>query len=112
MNFNYDNIEIEIVGKYNFLGLTLSSFGVCVFTVAQQTLAGQARKSLFRLEHMTTQLYNLKPTTHGAIRQTVNPVLSYCAEVWYFHKAMAVEKLDTQFWRNVLHSKQNLITVI
>ena len=106
MHFTYDDIELEIVGKFNYLGLTLSSSGV--FSVAQQTLAGQARKSLFRFEHMTRQFYNLKPRLHLELfDKLITPVLSYCAEVWGFHKAMAVKKIHTQFWRKVLGVKSS-----
>ena len=69
----------EIVGTFNYLGRTLSSSGV--LSVAQQTLAGQARKSLFRLEHMTRQFYNMKPRLYYP-----STIILY----WGFHKAMAV----------------------
>ena len=45
---NYDNTELEIVSSFTYLGMVFTSGGS--FSTAQQTLAGQAQKDVYKLK--------------------------------------------------------------
>ena len=106
LNFTFDNIVLEIVSKFTYLGVVFTSGGS--FTEMQNTLAGQARKALFLLEKYVYKFTTLT-VTHmiDLFDKLIFPILNYCSEVWGFIQANAVERVHFQFCKKLLGVKKS-----
>ena len=86
------------------MGIVCTSEGS--FSGAQQTLAGQAQKAIFKLNsylHKFTNI-NVKHTLE-LFDKLVTPIMNYGAEVWGFCKAVHIERIDLQFCKRLLDVK-------
>ena len=57
LKFYYNNLEIEIVNKFTYLGIVFSTGGS--FLHAQLTLSGQALKGIFKMNKQLNKFTNL-----------------------------------------------------
>ena len=57
LKFYYNNLEIEIVSKFTYLGIVSSTGGS--FLHAQLTLSGQALKGIFKMNKQLNKFTNL-----------------------------------------------------
>ncbi len=106
MKFYYNNEELEIVNNFPYLGVVFTPRGV--FTAAQKTLAGQARKAMFKLMKCFQSFVSLRPNIcFELFDKIVRPVLMYCSEVWGFHKGPNIEQLYVQYCKCILRVKRS-----
>jgi hypothetical protein len=106
LRFIYNNNTLEIVSKFTYLGLVYTPGGSV--SEAQQTLAGQACKAVYKLEKCLRPFVGIKPSHKlDMFDKLITPILCYGAEVWGFHQAMAVERVHLSFCKRVLGVKQS-----
>ena len=102
LKFYLENTELEIVKKFSYLGIVLTSGGS--FANATQTLAGQAKKGLFKMTKMTDNFLGLTPKNYFDLLDTlIIPILSYGCEVWGLFAADVIEKVQLRYVFWVLH---------
>lgn len=102
--FYYDNIQLEIVNKFSYLGVVFSSGGS--FTECQSKLAGQAQKAIFKLNNYLYKFTNITPRHRLELfDKLVTPILNYSCEVWGFCKADKIERVHMHFCKQLLGVK-------
>lgn len=100
IQFTYNNENIEIVSNISYLGVVFTSGGS--FNQTQITLAGQARKAIFKMKKYLYTITNITVSHQLELfDKLVKPILNYGCEVWGFHKAQNIERLHTQFCKNI-----------
>jgi len=105
IQFTYNNENIEIVSNISYLGVVFTSGGS--FNQTQITLAGQARKAIFKMKKYLYTITNITVSHQLELfDKLVKPILNYGCEVWGFHKAQNIERLHTQFCKNILGVKR------
>ena len=100
--FNINNMQLEIVSKFKYLGIIFSDNGT--FNTAVSTLAGQAKKVLFTMRTQTAKLRYPPPIllTH-IFNVLVVPILEYGCEIWGWMSCPELEKIHRQFCKFVLN---------
>ena len=105
LTFFYDGELLEIVSKFKYLGIVFTSGGS--FSEAQTTLAGQAQKTIFK---MNTYLYKFtffSPRNKLELfDKLVTPILNYGSEMWGFIQGNAIERVHLQFCKRLLGVKK------
>ena len=93
--FFYDGELLEIASKFKYLGIVFISGGS--FSEAQNTLAGQAQKAIFK---MNTYLYKFIFLSQRhkleLFDKLVTPILNYGSEVWGFIQGNAIKRVHLQ----------------
>ena len=104
--FVYDGNIIDIVQKFTYLGIVFSTGGS--FAVTFDTLAGQARKAIFQLNKYLYKFTQITPKHHIELfDKLIKPILHYGAEIWGFSNAIVLERVQMQFFKNVLGVKRS-----
>ena len=104
LSFFLNNIKLEIVNKFSYLGIVFTSGGS--FSEAQKTLAGQAQKAIFKLKKYLYTFVNISPKhTLELFDKLVTPILNYSCEVWGFCAANQIERIHTKFCKHLLGLK-------
>ena len=105
ISFRYNNKTIDIVNRFNYLGVVFTSGGS--FCDATNTLAGQALKAIFKLKKY---LYKFTEIPVGnkleLFDKLITPILNYGSEVWGFFKALPIERVHMQFCKQLLGVKK------
>lgn len=102
--FFYDGNDIETVKSFTYLGIVFTQGGS--FKEAQQTLAGQAQKAIFKLNKYLYKFTNITIKHRLELfDKLVLPILNYSAEVWGFIPAANIERIHTQFLKKILNVK-------
>jgi len=105
ISFRYNNKTIDIVNRFNYLGVVFTSGGS--FCDASNTLAGQALKAIFKLKKY---LYKFTEIPVGnkleLFDKLITPILNYGSEVWGFFKALPIERVHMQFCKQLLGVKK------
>ena len=86
--FMYGDINLEIVKKFNYLGIVFTPGGS--FSEAQATLSGQALKAIFAMNRYLNNFVNwVIKSSHilDLFDKLILPILNYGSEVWGFAKA-------------------------
>lgn len=105
LKFYYDGLELSIVGSFSYLGVVFTPGGS--FSLAQNTLSGQAQKAIFRLNSYLYKFTEISPYHRLELfDKLVAPILNYAAEVWVFCKADKIEVVHLQFCKRLLGLKQ------
>ena len=106
LNFIYNNVNIEIINKFCYLGVVFTTGGSGLET--QKTLSGQALKAVFTLNKY---LYNFTALTPShkleLFDKLVSPILNFGSEVWVFYKSPSIETVHLQFCKKILGVKQS-----
>ena len=106
LNFVYNNVSIEIVNKFCYLGVVFTSGGSNFET--QKTLSGQALKAVFTLNKYLFNFTALTPLHKLELfDKLVSPILNFGSEVWGFYKSSAIETVHLQFCKKNLGVKQS-----
>ena len=101
LNFVYDGLNIDIVEKFSYLGIVLTSGGS--FSNCQTTLSGQAQKAIFALNKYMYSFVDIKPKHYLELfDKLVTPILNYGCEVWGFSQARSIERVHLQFCKRIL----------
>ena len=92
IRFMYDRKQNDIVDKFIYLGILFTTGGS--FAEAQNTLAGQSLKAIFRLDKYLFRFTNISVKHKlDLFDKLVLPILNYGNEVWVFHPGNSVEKV-------------------
>lgn len=78
--FYLDDVELECVSEYKYLGVTFCSSGS--FSLAQKQLYQKALKSFFKLRKNFISLNPDVKTTIHIFDHTIKPILLYASEIW------------------------------
>ena len=101
LKFFYNDVELEIVSTFSYLGIIFSSGGS--FSNTQITLAGQDQKAIFRLNSYLYKLTDVSPKhTLELFDKLACPILNYKAEDWGFVRAKRIERVHLQFCKRLL----------
>lgn len=101
MAFYFNGQPIEIVKEFKYLGIVFTSGGS--FSEAQNTLAGQAQKAIFKLNKYLYKFTYISPKHKlDLFDKLVTPILNYSCEVWGFIQAKSVERVHLQFCKKLL----------
>ena len=89
-DFTLENMQIEVVKEYKYLGITITS--TCSFNKAISLITNQAKKVLFALLSKIVRL-NYPPLTIlcHLFDALVLPVLEYGSEVWGWSNCNAID---------------------
>lgn len=82
----FDNILLEQVTSFTYLGVTLSSNGN--FFQTQKSLAEQANKALYSLNKLFDKVHLNITEKIKLFDSMILPILNYGCEVWCFHPAL------------------------
>ena len=94
--FTYEHQVIEIVKTFKYLGIVFTTGGS--FSEAQNTLAGQAQKAIFKLNKYLYKFTFVAPKHKLELfDKLISPILNYSCEVWGFCQANAIERVQMQF---------------
>ena len=103
--FLYDGKQIEIVQRFTYLGIVFTIRGS--FSVMFETLAGQARKAIFKLNKYLYKFTNVSPKHYIELfDKLIKPVLHYGAEIWGFSNSNMIERVHLQFCKTLLGVKR------
>jgi len=101
LRFLYDGTDIEIVSKFNYLGIVFSSGDS--FSEARHTLSGQALKAIFKMNKYLHKFTSLSVSPGlDLFEKLISPVLNYASEVWGFIQVNAIERIHLQFCKKIL----------
>ncbi|MES9880123.1 MAG: reverse transcriptase family protein, partial [Sedimenticola sp.] len=104
LKFYYNNLEIEIVTKFSYLGVVFTPGGS--FSEANNTLSGQAQKAIFKLNKYLQKFTELSPKhVLDLFEKLVVPILNYAGEVWGFNHSNQIERVHLQFCKRLLGVK-------
>ena len=101
----YDNIELEVVDSFKYLGIMFYKNGC--WNRTQKTLAEYGSHALYNLYKLFQDMNITSNEKFKLFDCLVSPVLGYAAEVWGFHGAPDIERLHTQFCRSILGVKKS-----
>ena len=97
---------MEIVKSFKYLGIVFTVGGS--FSEAQNTLAGQAQKAIFKLNKYLNKFTFISPRHKFELYdKNIMPILNYGSEVWGFAKANVIEMVHMQFCKKVLGVKKS-----
>lgn len=101
--FTYNNVDLETVANYCYLGMVLKFNGN--FNLAINTLMEKARKAYFKIKK-TIGLNNPCRLLEKLFDSLVTPILTYGSEVWgvdsTFKDSDPFEKLHIKFIKEIL----------
>ena len=100
----YDGNVIDIVDEFCYLVVFLSYYGK--FAKTQKHLAEQGRKAVFGLKSKVSSFYLNIFTYLNLFDTYISSILCYGSEIWGFHKAPNIEKIQLDFCKNLLGVKQ------
>lgn len=100
VDFYYNNIRLDNVKNYTYLGVCLSSNGK--FHQCQKYLAEQGSKALYALNTLfdCTSL-NIKDKLK-LFDSMILPILTYGSEIWGFHDSKDIERVHLKFLKQLL----------
>ena len=102
--FNFDNVEIEIVENFTYLGIVFSTGGS--FSIAQCALSGQALKAIFQMNTYIHRFTSLSVQHRLAIfEKLITPFSNYDIQVWGFAQGTCIERVHLQFCKRLLGVK-------
>jgi hypothetical protein len=105
----YNNVVIDVVEYFSYLGVTLYKNGGWY-----RTQKGIRDRGMYALHRLFNTLYDISLPVNEQIRlfdSLVTSVLNYGAEVWGHHVADDVEQVHLKFCRYVLGVKKSTNTV-
>ena len=99
--WTYGGDPIKVVTNFPFLGLVFSSNGLSY--QAQKTLADQANKAIFQLHKRLSRFKYLDlSVVLDLFDKYIAPILNYACEVWGFHNAPEIERVQLSFYKRIL----------
>ena len=104
ISFYFDGVELEIVNKFVYLGVTFTTGGS--FHETHNCLAGKGLKAIFK---MNKYLYKFTDISikHRLVLfdKLIVPILCYGADVWGFIQSPAIERVHFCFLKTILRVK-------
>ena len=107
LNFYYDNLELEIVKDFTYLGVIFSRSGSSVRT--KKSLAQKATKAMFDVLKKG-RLHNLSIKCQlDLFDKMVLPFLLYGSEVWGYGNYEILERVHLKFCKLLLRIKSSTL---
>ena len=100
LNIYFDEILLESVNNFIYLGVNVSNNGK--FFQVQKHLSEQATKAMFALKIFFDNKLLCIEDKLKLFDSLVQPILMYGSEIWGFHKADDVEKVHVRFLKQIL----------
>ena len=105
ISFYYQGCQIEIVQSFKYLGVVFTVGGS--FSEAQNTLAGQAQKAIFKLNKYLYKFTFISPKHKLELfDKLITPILNYASEIWGFKQANCIERIHLQYCKKLLGVKK------
>ena len=101
----YKNEKIDVVDSFCYLGLLLNCNGK--FFVTQKQLSLQCKKAVFALKRKCLNMQLNIVTLLSLFDSYIGSIACYGCEVWGFHAAPDIEKIQTDFCKNMLGVKRS-----
>ena len=99
----YNNIQLDIVSDFVYLGATFNSSGS--FATNHQTIIGKGLKAMNVLFNNTSQ-FDLSPKTLCQLFDAfVGSILNYACETWGYSKSKDIERIHLKFCKRILNVK-------
>ena len=105
LRFSYDNVDIEIVKQFNYLGVIFTKTGNFNFT--KKHLSDKALRAMYEVLRFGRQ-YEL--SIKGQLElfdRLVKPIMLYGCEVWGFGNNDMLEKIHLKFCKILLNLKSS-----
>ena len=99
------NNTIEIVDKYKYLGVFFSKSRS--FLHCRKHIVEQARKAMYLLFSRINNFYLPIDLQLKLFDHTVLPILTYACEIWGYENLDMIEKVHTEFLRNITKSRKS-----
>ena len=104
--FYYNGQQLEIVKNFKYLGIVFTAGGS--FAEAQNALAGQAQKAIFKLNKYLYKFTYITPKHKLELfDKLITPILNYGCEIWGFKQANVLERVHLQFCKRLLGVKKS-----
>ena len=95
LSFSYDNLNLEIVKNFNYLGIIFTRTGN--FSLTKKNLADKALKAMYEVLKMG-RMYKLSiKCLLDLFDKMIKPILLYGCEVWGFSNNDILEKIHLKF---------------
>jgi len=102
--FNSDNVEIEIVKNFTYLGIVFRTGGS--FSKTQSALSGQALKAIFQINKYLHKFTSLSVQHRlDLCEKLITPILNYGSQVWGFAHCTCIERVHLQCCKRLLGVK-------
>jgi hypothetical protein len=90
LSFSYDNLNLEIVKNFNYLGIIFTKTGN--FSLTKNLLADEALKAMYEVLKIG-RMYKLSiKCLLDLFDKVIKPILLYSCEVWGFSNNAFLEK--------------------
>ena len=102
----YDGVALEITKQLKYLGVVFTTDGS--FAEAQNTIAGQSQKAIFKLNKYLQKFTFISPKHKlDLFDKLISPILNYACEIWGFVQANSIERVHLQFCKKLLAGEEN-----
>ena len=103
--FTFNGKNIEVVSKFNYLGVVFTCGGA--FSETHSALSGQALKAIYKLKSYLNKFTNITIKHRlDLFDKMILPILNFGSEVWGFHKETKLEKVHLNFCKQLLGVRQ------
>ena len=94
-------VALEITKQFKYLGVVFTTVGS--FAEAQNTLAGQTQKAIFKLNKYLQKFKFISPNHKlDLFDKLISPTFDYACERWGFIQANSIEREHLQFCKKLL----------
>ena len=104
LNLFYNNEKLDVVNKFTYLGVTMTSNGT--FFQTQNRLSEQALKAIFSLNSLFDKLPLKISEKMKLFQSMIIPIFNYGSEIWGFHKGPDIEKVHLKFLKQLLYVRK------
>jgi hypothetical protein len=105
LKFTYENVDIEIVKQFNYLGVIFTK--TCNFDVTKKHPADKALKAMYEVLKMG-RLYKLSEKIKlDVFDKMIKPILLHGCKVWGFGKNEVLERVHLKFYKILLNLKSS-----
>ena len=105
LKFYNDELALEITKQFKYLGVVFTTGGS--FAEAQNTVAGQLQKAIFKLNKYLQKFTFISPKHKlDLFDKLMSPILNYACEIWGFVQANSIERVHLQFCKKLLEVKK------
>jgi hypothetical protein len=99
-------MSLNIVNEFKYLGIKFSTSGS--FSSTQLAMAEKGMKALFALQKNLQDFTDITYShTLSLYDKLVVPVFTYGCEVWGFHKADKIERVQIQFFKRLIRARRS-----
>lgn len=104
VNLMYDGHKLDVVKKFTYLGVAISQNGT--YLQSQKQLSEQALRALYSLNRLFDVISLDIRDKLKLFDAMISPILNYGCEVWGFHRAQDIERVQLKFLKQILSVRQ------